>query len=575
MSKNLVAMQTRLNMIRKRADEVLGFIDRSQFENEGKGPFIEDKKARTQSIVAAGMKMPMFEAAGVSPEFIKRVGTGWGAALDQYVNRFGCKPSDDMLANAHMALENLLTECVKPTHTGEGAAMFEAAGEEMSKSTGVMRLALFAALILPAQLGAATSDCVTFVPCERDESDIYELYNVASTKFGSYNIGDELDMQSAGVYSQLNRIYVLPAAQQPSGTNGIAATPLKFSIADHEGKAMPIRKGRVKLMIDRQPGNFDDGEAKKVYFEGKDAKGNVVSANGSINYQTGTVDIVFSAAPAKGVEVSVIVEIDIETDPSLIPLVNQAMRSWKVKPSQYVLASEHTVQSLMDAEREFGINLSSSLFTECKQWLSHEIDMTRLRLAAFYARSGGEWDIALPDSQQFESYSALISGKLHTLSTEMVNLTKTSGIRGGFAGQTAANYFKMLPSSIFQLADGYVQTPYVQFLGTLFGQYRIYEVPDAICSTLTKENCPFDTKDIIFYGRGESIGQAGLVSGDAVPAIPFVHATDKNLVNRTTMWGSAVNVVHPNRGSRYLVRLKLVAAKSGAIDPFTGAAAKP
>jgi hypothetical protein len=111
MSKQLAAMQSRLNKIRQRADEVLGFIDRAQFENDGKGPFIQDKKARTESIIAAGMKMSMFESAGVSQEFIKRVGTGWGAALDEYVNRYGCKPSDEMLANAHQALENLLTEC--------------------------------------------------------------------------------------------------------------------------------------------------------------------------------------------------------------------------------------------------------------------------------------------------------------------------------------------------------------------------------------------------------------------------------------------------------------------------------
>lgn len=566
MSKQLAAMQSRLNKIRHRADEVLGFIDRAQFENDGKGPFIQDKKARTESIIAAGMKMSMFESAGVSQEFIKRVGTGWGAALDEYVNRYGCKPSDEMLANAHQALENLLTECVKPTHSGEGAAMFESAGTEMSKSDGVLRIAMFAALILPSQLGAATSDCVTFIPCDRDESDVYELYNIASTKFGSYNIGDELDMQSAGVYSQLNRIYVLKDGNQPDGTK----TNFKFAIADFEDKEMPIRQGRVKLMIDREPGDFDNNSAKKVYFDGEDAKGNILSANGSIDYQKGVVDITFTKPPVAGVEISIIVEIDIERAPELIPLVNQAMRSWKVKPSQYTLASEHTVQSLMDAEREFGINLSSSLFTESKQWLSHEIDMTRLRLAAFYARDGGDWDISIPTAQQFESYAALLSGKLHTLSTDMVNKTKASGIRGGFAGQTAANYFKMLPSSIFQLADGYVQTPYVQFLGTLFGQYRIYEVPDAICETLTNEKSPFDTRDVIFYGRGDSIGQAGLVSGDAVPAIPYVHPTDKNLVNRTTLWGSAVNVIHPNKGKRYLVRLKLKSAKGGSIDPFTG-----
>jgi hypothetical protein len=36
--------------------------------------------------------------------------------------------------------------------------------------------------------------------------------------------------------------------------------------------------------------------------------------------------------------------------------------------------------------------------------------MTRLRLAAFYARDGGDWDISIPTAQQFESYAALLSG---------------------------------------------------------------------------------------------------------------------------------------------------------------------
>ncbi|HAT3959712.1 TPA: capsid protein [Citrobacter freundii] len=569
MSNSMKAMEGRLNLIRKRADEVLGFIERSQFENDGKGSFIVDSKARTASIVAAGMKMPMFEAAGVSQEFVKRVGTGWGSALESYVKRYGCRPSDEMLANAHMSLENLLTECVKSEHKGEGKAMFEDAAQQMSDSAGVLRLALYAALILPSQLGAATSDACTFVPCERDESDVYELYNVASTKFGSYGVGDELDMQSAGVYSQLNRLYILKTPA-PNGT----VTAFKFDISDanFEGSEMPIRPGRVKIQIDRQPGtSFDDPQSKTVHWDGKSAKGATLSVTGTIDYTKGTIDMTFNPAPAAGVEISVLVEIDIEKKPSLIPLVNQAMRSWKVKPSQYVLATEHTVQSLMDAEREFGINLSSSLFTEAKEWIAHEIDMTRLRLAAFYARDGGDWDVSIPAAQSFESYSALISGKLHELSTDMVNKTKSTGIRGGFAGQTAANYFKMLPSSIFQKADGYVQTPYVQFLGTLFGQYRIYEVPDAVCTTLTNTGANFDTKDVIFYGRGDTIGQAGLVSGDAVPAIPFVHPTDKNLVNRTTLWGSAVNVIHPNKGNRYLVRLSLTTdQKNGAIDPFTG-----
>jgi hypothetical protein len=133
------------------------------------------------------------------------------------------------------------------------------------------------------------------------------------------------------VYSQLNRIYVLKDGNQPDGTK----TNFKFAIADFEDKEMPIRQGRVKLMIDREPGDFDNHSAKKVYFDGEDSKGNVLSANGSIDYQKGVVDITFTKPPVAGVEISIIVEIDIERAPELIPLVNQAMRSWKVKPSQY------------------------------------------------------------------------------------------------------------------------------------------------------------------------------------------------------------------------------------------------
>ncbi|MCV5263047.1 capsid protein, partial [Escherichia coli] len=84
---------------------------------------------------------------------------------------------------------------------------------------------------------AATSDACTFVPCERDESHIYELLNVAGTKFGSFQQGDELDMQSAGVYSQMKRLYTL--TDKGNGSK----TTFKFDIQNFEGQACPIRQG--------------------------------------------------------------------------------------------------------------------------------------------------------------------------------------------------------------------------------------------------------------------------------------------------------------------------------------------
>lgn len=79
------------------------------------------------------------------------------------------------------------------------------------------------------------------------------------------------------------------------------------------------------------------------------------------------------------------------------------MRKYTVSPSQYVIASEHTVMSASDASREFGLNMASIQFTAMRNWLSHEQDMMRLRTIAFHCVRGYEFDVALPEAQQYES----------------------------------------------------------------------------------------------------------------------------------------------------------------------------
>lgn len=50
----------------------------------------------------------------------------------------------------------------------------------------------------------------------------------------------------------------------------------------------------------------------------------------------------------------------------------------------------------------------------------------------------------------------------------------------------------------------------------------------------------------------------------------LTHETNPSLVNRTTLWGSAINEVHPRNGENYFTRLRLTRAKEGAIDMLTG-----
>ncbi|EJA1202947.1 capsid protein [Escherichia coli] len=559
MNKNIEPARKREREIMNRAASVMAMtVDPT---TDAAGNMIADNEVMMANLEKAIQKEPMFE--GVEPEAARQIIGSWAMSIHEYKRQYGHYPASDVLANAHVALERLMMESAKETHEGAGKAMFESVAKDMRTSDGVMKVAQYAALILPASLGAATSDACTFIPCDRDETNIYELTNVAGTKFGTFEQGDELNMQSAGVYSQMKRLYIL--TEKGDGSK----TTFQFDIQNFEGQACPLRQGYNKLLINRKPSKVDDGDGN-LYFNDKDVNGNSFSVTAKVRYDTGVIDITFNEAPAEGTEIAVQVEINIERNPNLIPVINQSMRNYALRPSEYVIASEHTVMAASDLSREHGLELAALQFSAMRNWISHEIDMMRLRTLVFHTVYGREFDVALPEAQNYESWVGLIRHVVNALSQEMADRTLTTGIRGGFAGGDAANFLRSLPPQHFQLAPGYVQSPYIQYIGTLFGSIRIYEVPKPICKQFQKYGYDFDLDDIYFYGRGEGIGKAGLVAGDAVPAIPYVHETNPALVNRTTFWGKAINDVHPRNGENYFTRLRLTRSKEGAIDMLSG-----
>lgn len=548
------------------AGEVMAFAAHAQFNENG---FIKDDVQRLESIFGAARECPLFE--GASDEFVRYVAPAWANSIAEYANKHGKYPSEELLADAYNSCQRLLLETAPgKSHQGFTGAMFEAVQGDMQKSTGVMRLALFAALILPVSLGATTADAVTFVPCERDESDIYKVTQVAASDFGSYHRGDELDMQSAGVYAHFHRHALFPT--QPNGSV-LLFDLLTMNLEPAFKADIPVRPGRVRFVINgMQTRNYDDGTGKGI-IDIVDGEGHRFEAVYEVKYEAGVFHIEQTkydgknAAWPTGTKLAVTFELDVEAKPEIIPLVNQKMEKWTVKPSQYALATTYSVQALFDAQREFGLDLSSQLFNGARNWLAHETDIKRLREIAFHTVYGGDVWISYANDYQLDAYLMHLRHQIIKISTEMVNRTKSVGIRGGFAGQDVANFFKSLPSSVWTPAPGYQESPYVQFCGTLFGYIRIYEIPGAVSDALGKDY-PLGREQVLFYGRGENIGEAGLIAGDAVPAIPFVHPTNYSLVNRTTLWGSAINIVHPDHGEDYFYLANFKGNKPGvAFDP--------
>ncbi|MGC6738410.1 hypothetical protein ACP0FZ_28115, partial [Escherichia coli] len=204
----------------------------------------------------------------------------------------------------------------------------------------------------------------TFIPVTRDQSDIYEVFNVAGSSFGSYAAGDVLDMQSVGVYSQLRRRYVLVASSD--GTSKTAT----FKMEDFEGQNVPIRKGRTNIYVNRIKSVVDNGSGSLLHSF-TNAAGEQITVTCSLNYNIGQIALSFSKAPDKGTEIAIETEINIEAAPELIPLINHEMKKYTLFPSQFVIAAEHTVQAAYEAQREFGLDLGSLQFRTLKEYLSH------------------------------------------------------------------------------------------------------------------------------------------------------------------------------------------------------------
>lgn len=551
--------QSHQKRVAKLAGNVLAFTSHVPLNDTMTG------EQQAQAITAAAMRDPIFES--VDPIAVRQIAVPWAASIRGHIKKFGQNPPLDLLANSYHAMSNLMKSVAQPAqkYAGDGAAMLESSVKDLSTSGGVLKQAIFMAMVLPSQLGAATGDMCTFMPVDRDENKFYEVYNIAGSDMGSFKKGQRMDHTSAGVYSQMGRTFKL----DPSQVDG---TKKEFTIkvADTETRAMPIKAARVRILVNNfQFKSFDDGDGNINVNEEHPIDGNYV-INGSINYDKGEVTLAFKEAPKAGARIAINGELDVENMPEIIPVINQAMKEWMMKPSQYILAAEHSVQTMMDLQREFSLDMASMQFTSLTQWASHEIDIKRLRKLAYHTLYNYKFDTALPEGQTWESWCQLFKTRVSSISRDVRDRTLKYGIRGGFAGGEAATYLKSLPADLFALAPGYVESSYVQFMGTLFGVYRIYEVPTAVCEQLTADDHDFDPNDILWYSRGDNLGEAGIVSGDAIPALPFTHPTTPGLLNRQTLWGSALNEIHPRNGHAYFARLRLTNEKEGALNPVTG-----
>lgn len=529
------------------AEQVRSVCVDAMFDQSG---FIQDDAARMGAIAATAATHPMFDSLG---DHAGGVAVAWGSAIKEFYDCYGILPSDEVLASAAQTLRNITTGLAE----NGSVKMLESIGTSLSTSDGVEIRAKQAGLILPVMLMAATSDAVTYIPAQANETEIFELRRIAGNTFGDYTAGEEIGLFSNGQYASMNQVYPLLAAQQPDGIK--KAYQYDSTTAGFQVK-VPFKKGSVKLMANRKVVATEvENQSGKLY--GSVMVGDVeVVINGTVNYPNGIVDASTATELPAGMKLWLEFDIDIEKQAELIPTINHDMDSWKLKPHQSVIAAEHTIQAYWTMNREFSLDMRSMQMNHLRNYLAYEKDLRNLRKMLIATTDTETFELTVPDGLKPSEHYESLNQTLLVLSQAMLVRTKVSGLVGLFAGAAACAVIKSLDKSFFEMATNYKQVPRIHYVGKLFGQFKVFEVPKEIEAIKGVAETKLGDWDCLCYARGEQHTQAGIVAGDAVPATLYSHETSKQLVDRNTLWELSYCDIHPNDGGRYFTKLTFIPA---------------
>lgn len=516
--------QTMINDQSRRATEMRSVLLNPQVEGNS---FIADKNARNEALSRA-IGGSIFESLGKSAGFV--VGAT-ANGLRAYCQHRGKAPSDEVLAAAHKAIENLcIYESVAPKiDNGQKSAIYESVAN-MSTTDGMVMRDHMVAIVLPTMLNTITSDMVTTCPANFDRSEIFRITTVAGSTFGDLQKGDVINETFNGQYGTLDQCKLL-------GLGDGTKTTFTLTVG------MPLKKGSgsggyVRVLLDRMEVAKDNGSG---------AIFGVMVNQSTVNYDTGEIQVVFNTAPAAGLEVHVTYDIDIEADPSLIPMVSHTIKAYELLPHESAIRGELSLQALHSASREYGIDMSALTLNAMRNTLAADKDRKRLRQMWFIAKGEHEWDMAVPSGASYYEHYETVRTTLMNISTSLVNGNLRSGLVGLVAGKMACNTLRTLRSPHFVPAPNYRELAQPHYVGRLFETWDLYCDPGAP-----------DPWKALCFAKGMNHGEAGYIAADAITAVPLKHPVGTDLRYRDTMWELSYRDPHPYDGREWFTILKVI-----------------
>jgi hypothetical protein len=528
------------NTIRSLANDVTKVMVNGQFDDNR--TFIDDPAIRQARQLAAARDTALFSRS--NELLLESIIGPWSQAIRDYSDTHNSLPGDDLMASAAQAFLNASAG----NQTAQHGMLFESIGAADNTSDAINVTALQTALILPVQLLASSSQMVTSIPGNANATEIYHLDYKAGNSFGDFNVGDNIDIGYTGQYTNMQQIHQFGVANQPDGVKKVFA----FDTALDTKVAAPVKKFSVTVMLNQTPLAQDNGGGVLVPSSTNNA------LTGTVNYVDGKITVTLAVAPLAGAILDVQLDIDIEKKPGLIPSIQYEIDSVELRPHQSVIGQSHTLQGYWQLRRQHGNDASALLGGQQRNMMSFEKDIQNIRLALYAASANPveTFDLKWSDTGNHTAiqHYRLLTHLLNDISTDMLNKTQTTGIKGYYVGASACTILMAMGEGFFTPAPNYVKRNSIHFVGRLIGGQDIYVVPHEIKITAQVKLTTFD---MLAYGRGDHYTQAGLVNGDSVSPI-LIPQGNVGFTTTNALWCERYQDINPHDGRRYFRKISLI-----------------
>lgn len=447
---------------------------------------------------------------------------------EAYEKTYGEKPNMSQYAVAGKAIENVLEGRIQ--QAGGGQMILEADG---TTTNDIPVRNIFIGMVLPSVLFSITSRLTTPFPAGPDHAEIYRLYTRADSNWNGFTPGQILDETFTGGYGNLD-LYRTVA------TGDGSTTSWTYNIG------FAVVKERVKVLIDMDAICARDDGAGNLNGT-LQVNGTTISlVNSTINYQTGAVTLQTSAPVPNGLDIEVKFDTDIEYDPSLIPKIKHDISKFEVFPHESVLASQYTVQAMLNLQRNYSQNMAMIASRNLLNLITANMD--RVIIAEMFKGAKGKatFDAALPSGLSTSDHYPTVATVLDGMSADMIYRNKKAGLFAMVCGIKASRFFKsMQRNGVFQLAPGYRQIPQPHFVGRFHG-IEIYEDPQ------------LPEAEGLGIAKGDDYFKTGYYSSIAVPFMPFKHSVQEDLRYKSTLYGKQYRDFAPIDGRDYFMKFEVL-----------------